>query len=247
MSFANLKKKILDLSNYDEIVILGTGPSLDMGINYLKDEKNSKILILSLKQSFLKLDFFNGTIVHLINPWNYQDYGIIKETNRFRIYYHDISAKFHPKVCFDYKFLTLYDLPLNLKNSVLHKGNYENWFLSNKNDNIRPLMPGIFGEALFLSLDLKCKNIKIFGVDYSKVGCKRHFFDYGKTTTTVIKFFSRAPVVKYLLNYFGFRTEFSDASAEELEVAIPGLTKFMTYLKKNFQINFYGWSHWNNS
>ena len=141
--------------------------------------------------------------------------------------------------------MSYYDLPLNLKNSALHKGDYEEWFLSTKNDNIRPLMPGIFGEALFLSLELECKNIKIFGVDYSKRGSKRHYFDYPMVITKIIKFFSRLLVVKYLLNYFGLRTEYSDALIEELQIAIPGLTRFMLYLKDNYQMTFEGWSHWN--
>tara|TARA_B100001093_G_scaffold519111_1_gene606519 strand:- start:10694 stop:11443 length:750 start_codon:yes stop_codon:yes gene_type:complete len=246
VSFVKLRERILEISEYDEIVILGTGPSLDKGIDYLKHENNSKTLIISLKQSYLKLDFYKGTIVHLLNPWNYQNYGLIEKKNRFRIYYHDHIAKFHPNVSFDYEFLTNYDLPMDLRNSLLYKGNYDDWFLSNNENYIRPLMPGIFGEALFLSQDLECKNIKIFGVDYSSINASgRHFFDFPVVINKFIKFFARALIVKYILNYFNFRTEFSDASAAEYEIAIPGLTKFMTYLEKNFQMNFYGWSHWN--
>ena len=129
MSYQELKKKIKSHSYAEEIVILGTGPTLFDGIEYLRNS-NKEIILIALKQSYLKIDFFSGTVLHLLNPWNYQKYKEIKLRNRFRIYYDDNSAKFKPSDNFDLKFSTKYDYPIDLKKSVLYKNNYSDWYLN---------------------------------------------------------------------------------------------------------------------
>ena len=57
----------------------------------------------------------------------------------------------------------------DLSESVLINENFSKYELSNDTSHIRPIMPGIFPEALYLALTFKPKKILIFGVDYNKV------------------------------------------------------------------------------
>ena len=61
-------KNFINDTKVKDIVILGTGPSLEKGINYIKSNPRDDLIIISIKQSFLKISNYEGKIFHLINP-----------------------------------------------------------------------------------------------------------------------------------------------------------------------------------
>ena len=101
-----------------DIIILGTGPSLDQGINYINSNNRDDLIIISIKQSLLKLKNYNGKIFHLVNPWNFEKYNYNKR-DILRLYFHEHFAKFKPnKKYYDLFFLTDF-IENHLENSQL--------------------------------------------------------------------------------------------------------------------------------
>ncbi len=248
----NLKMKLQNKLNSffpdaidSEILILGTGPTLRKGMQFV-EKTNFQGTIISLKQSYLELEGYSGKILHLVNPWNYQRYIPHKNSQTFTIYIDDCWAKFKPnKEDFDWYLLTNYISNDNLKESVLANFNFEKYYISNQTDDLRPLMPGIFAEALYIALALKVKKIHIFGVDYNRINnCgNTHFYDKSYIINKLLKVISKPLFMKKAFNLMKIRTEYSHASLHEQEVAIPGITNFINYIEINHKVKINGWMH----
>ncbi len=239
-------KKFINDTKVKDIVILGTGPSLEKGINYIKSNPRDDLIIISIKQSFLKISNYEGKIFHLINPWNLEKYNYSRR-NILRLYFHEQFVKFKlNKKYYDLFFLTEF-IDNHLENSVLKKENFEDWLYSNSKmfSHKRPVMPGIFGEALYLALFIGCENIRLFGVDYTfsnGVG-NEHFYDLPNFLNKFLKLISRLSIVQKIFFILGMRTQYSHALKNELSIAIPGYTKFIKYINNVHSINVYGWNH----
>ena len=233
--------------NFKEIIILGTGPSLDEGVQYLKEKKDKKnILIISLKQSYLKVNNYGYKLIHLTNPWNFQKYKYSKE-NVFKIYFHEYFAKFRPnKENYDLFFFNE-NIKNPIKNSVLAKSLFSKYLYDNKKtfSEIRPVMPGIFGEALYLAIFIGCKELKLFGVDYSynSKDKKDHYFNLPSFFESFLKLITKLKLIQKLFFKLGLRTQYSIAFDEEMEVAIPGYSKFIEYIVDKHDIEVDGWKY----
>lgn len=231
------------LSAAPVIVILGTGPSMHSGIEYLKENKECD-LVISIKQSYDYLPRNKRKVIHIFNPYNLKRYKYNEDVTR--IYYDDVFAKHRlNQRASDFRFLVSYKQNEDLSESVLINENFSKYELSNDTSHIRPIMPGIFPEALYLALTFKPGKILIFGVDYNKVKNigNTHVYDHRPVITKILKFVSKPKIIKSLFYWCGFRTEFSHASKLEQDVAIPGITKFIHYIEKSKNCEILGWSH----
>ena len=243
--YINKLENFVAKRNIKEIIILGTGPTLENGIQYIK-KIESETLVISIKQSILRIKNFQGKVLHLLNPWNLQKYKYINQ-DVLTLYFDEHFTKFKlPKKHYDLFFIT--DFVTNpLENSVLSKKEFSNWAYTNKNffSEKRPVMPGIFGEALYLSLFFEPEKIRIFGVDYTStkgIGNK-HFYDLPVFLNKTLKFITRIGFFQKIFYELGMRTQYSHASEGELNVAIPGYTDFIRYICEKHKIKVYGWQH----
>ena len=86
------------------------------------------MIVISIKQSLLKLKNYNGKIFHLINPWNLEKYNY-KKRDILRLYFHEHFAKFKPnKKYYDLFFITDF-IENHLENSVLKKKILRNGYI----------------------------------------------------------------------------------------------------------------------
>ncbi len=237
-NFINHKK-------YDEIVILGTGPSLEKGLEYLKGRNPDKLLIICLKQSLLKVSSLGFKLIHLSNPWNLQRY-LYKNLDVFRIYFHHYYAKFVPdKNKYDLYFY--HENIKNLQDSLLAKKQFSKFLYTNQDtfSETRPVMPGIFGESLYLALFIGTKKINLFGVDYSynTTNKKDHDYNMPYIFEKSLRFLSKIKFFQWILFNIGLRTQYSIAYDEEMEIAIPGYSQFIKYIEDNHNVKVSGWKH----
>lgn len=247
----SLKNQITNFTKnkkYEEIVILGTGPSLEEGIEYLKNKNRDKLLIICLKQSFLKVNNLGFKLIHLLNPWNLQKY-IYKNADVLKIYFHEYFAKFVPDID-DYD---LYFYNENIKNpiqnSILAKKQFSKYLYTNEDtfSESRPVMPGIFGESLYLALLIGSKKINLFGVDYSynTSNKKDHYYNLPLIFEKSLKLASKFKFFQFILFNFGLRTQYSIAYEEEMKIAIPGYSQFIKYIEEKHDVKVRGWKHSN--
>ena len=245
-----LSKKIREFTkeiNFEEIVILGTGPSLEEGVNYLKGKTvKDNVLVICLKQSYERVNKFGYKLIHMTNPWNFKKYKYEYE-EVFKIYFHEYYAKFKPqRENYDLYFCNE-NIIDPIKNSILAKSQFSEFLYSNEKtfSQIRPPMPGIFGESLYLAIFIGCKNLRLFGVDYSYNSKKQkdHYYNSPYLLERFLKIFTKSKIIQKLFYKLGFRTQYSIAFDEEIKVAIPGYSKFIKYIKEIHSIEVYGWKH----
>lgn len=235
--------KNVGIEQAQTVVILGTGPSLIEGLDYIKDN-NECDLVIALKQSHDYLHDYDGKIIHLFNPYNLKRYKYPKRVTK--IYYDDVFAKFKlPNAFYDFRFLVTYKQNDDLTESVLLNKNFLDYEYKWQQNEIRPIMPGIFPEALYLSLMFNPKKILLYGVDYNRVNNigNTHIYDLPHFITKNLKAISRPRVMKNLFYRLGLRTEYSHASQLEQSVAIPGIGQFIQYIKSNHACDVIGWKH----
>ena len=231
------------VSRAPTIIILGTGPSLPQGIEYITNNGEYD-LVISLKQSYEYLPTDTKKVVHLFNPYNLKKYEYLKKVTR--IYYDDVFAKFQlSKGFFDFRFLVSYQQNDDLTESVLYNKNFSEFEYEQPLNELRPIMPGIFPEALYLSLTFHPKKILLFGIDYNRVNDigNTHVYDTPSIITQALKLVSKPKVMKKVFYRLGLRTEFSHASTLEQQVAIPGITKFIRYIETKKNCKVIGWQH----
>lgn len=227
----------------ETVVILGTGPSLIEGLAHIKNN-NECDLVIALKQSYDYLQNFNGKIIHLFNPYNLKRYKYSKRATK--IYYDDVYAKFKlSNEFYDFRFLVTYKQNDDLTESVLLNKTFCDYEYKWQQNEIRPIMPGIFPEALYLSLMFNPKKILLFGVDYNRVNDigNTHIYDPPHFITKYLKGISRPKVMKNLFYRLGLRTEYSHASQLEQSVAIPGIGQFIQYIETSHACEVIGWKH----
>lgn len=235
---------------FDEVVILGTGPSICEAKAYLSSLDHShKTLIIALKQAIDFVPPKTSYLIHLINPFNLQKYEY-KDNNLdpLTIYYHDQYAKYKPdETISDHTLLVAYDKAHQLAKSVLTLRAFDAWLYRKGNDFLRPVMPGILGEAFYLTIFLNIKTIKLFGVDYmphsSGVGANDHFYDNSLFLTWFLKNISRIKFVKKIFYKIGLKSQYAKCLPDELEVSIPGYTDFIKYMATSHGIECHGWKH----
>lgn len=240
-------KKFTKEINFEEIIILGTGPSLEEGVNYLKAKTDKdNVLVICLKQSYVRVNKFGYKLIHMTNPWNLQKYKY-EDEEVFKIYFHEFFAKFKPlRENYD---LYFYNENINdpINNSILAKSKFSEFLYTNEKtfSQIRPPMPGIFGEALYLAIFIGCKNLKLFGVDYSYNSKKQkdHYYNLPSIVEKTFKIFTKSKLIQKIFFKFGFRTQYSIAFDEEIKVAIPGYSKFIKYINDVHSIKVNGWRH----
>ena len=241
-----LSKHLNSLRNhkYQDIFILGTGPSLDLCHSHLRESTGST-LVISLKQSLNHINCYNLPVLHLTNPWNLQVYEYSYFKKITRIYYHDIASKFHPsKSAFDFKLTTSYKVPANLSQSALALRQFEQIRYDKINSDFRPMMPGIFPEALMLAWFFNPKSIYLYGVDYSSANAsKYHIYDKSALLTKILKLVSKPKVVKKLFYKLNMRTEYSTLLDNEKKVAIPGICHLIEHITQTSCTTVHGWKH----
>ena len=139
----------------------------------------------------------------MTNPWNLQKYQY-EDEEVLKIYFHEFFAKFKPlKENYDlYFYNENIDDPIN--NSILAKNQFSEFLYSNEKtfSQIRPPMPGILGEALYLAIFIGCKNLRLFGVDYSyNSKSKKIIFIISLLSLKNFKIFTKSKVIqKIFLN-----------------------------------------------